>query len=38
MFGQSHDSLTLLTVKVKVKDVMLLQHRQQAIQVLCMGY
>jgi hypothetical protein len=34
MVGQSHDSFTLLSVK----DVMLLHHCQQAIQVLCTGY
>jgi hypothetical protein len=34
MVGQSHDSFTLLSVK----DVMLFQHCQQAIQVLCTGY
>jgi hypothetical protein len=34
MVGQSHDSLTLL----RVKEVMLFQHCQQAIQVLCTGH
>jgi hypothetical protein len=34
MVGQSHDSFTLLSVK----DLMLFQHGQQAIQVLCTGY
>jgi hypothetical protein len=34
MVGQSHDSFTLLGVK----DVMLFQHCQQAIQVLFRGY
>jgi hypothetical protein len=32
MVGQSHDSFTLLSVK----DLMLFQRCQQAIQVLCM--
>jgi hypothetical protein len=32
--GQSRESSTLLSVK----DAMLFQHRQQAIQVLCIGY
>jgi hypothetical protein len=32
--GQSHDSFTLLSVK----HVMLYQHCQRAIQVLCTGY
>jgi hypothetical protein len=34
MVGQSYDSFTLLSVN----DVMLHQHCQQAIQVLCIGY
>jgi hypothetical protein len=34
MVGQSHDSFTLL----RVKDVMLFQHYQQTIQLLCTGY
>jgi hypothetical protein len=34
MVGQSHDNFTLLSVK----DVMLFQHCQQAIQVLYTGY
>jgi hypothetical protein len=33
MVGQSYDSFTLLSVK----DAMLFQHCQQAIQELCMG-
>jgi hypothetical protein len=34
MVGQSYDSFTLLSVK----DVMLFQHCQLAIQVLCTGH
>jgi hypothetical protein len=34
MVRESHDSFTLLSVK----DVMLFQHCQQAIQVLCTAY
>jgi hypothetical protein len=34
MVGQNHDSFTLLGVK----DVMLFQHFQQAIQVMCTGH
>jgi hypothetical protein len=34
MVGQSHDSFTLLSVK----DVMLFQHCQQAIYLVCTGY
>jgi hypothetical protein len=34
MVGQSHDSFTLLSVK----EVMLFQHCQQTIQVLCTGH
>jgi hypothetical protein len=34
MVGQSQDNFTLPSVK----DVMLFQHCQQAIQVLCTGY
>jgi hypothetical protein len=34
MVGQSHDNLTLL----RVEEVMLFQHCQQAIQVLCTGH
>jgi hypothetical protein len=34
MVGQSHDSFTLL----RVKDEMLIQHCQQAIQVMRTGY
>ena len=34
MVGQSYDSITLLGVK----DVMLVQHCQEATQVQCTGY
>jgi hypothetical protein len=34
MVGQSYGSFTLLSVK----DVMLFQHCQKAIHVMCMGY